>query len=102
MEASEIQETAALLLRNWGVETHTPSSWQDLRMALQLQMEAMLSNDFERLVQTMYRLDVAELKFQAALKLRTIPLQAEALANIVLDRELQRLATWKKYSNRYD
>ena len=58
----------------------------------------MLESDFERLVQTMYRLDVYESKFQAALRLPTVGERAVALATVVLERERQRLATWKKYS----
>jgi hypothetical protein len=60
----------------------------------------MLSDKLEALVQAMYRLDVAEPKFHAAMANGSIEDRASKLADVVLERELQRLATWKKYSGK--
>jgi hypothetical protein len=98
MENQDLQNTAGLLLKNWGMVPPDQLDWETLKQALRMQMRAMLADEFERLVQAMYRLDVAEPKFQAALALPTLDARADALAIIVLDRELQRLETWRKYS----
>jgi hypothetical protein len=98
MESPDIHKTAGLLQKNWGIVPPTALDWEALRLALQVQMLAMLTDDFERLVQTMYRLDVAESKFRAAMDLPTREVQAVALADIVLERELLRLETWQRYS----
>jgi hypothetical protein len=98
METEEVEKTALLLQKNWDVVVPAHLDWESLRVALETQLKYMLEQDFERLVQTMYRLDVAEAKFTAALNLPTVQARAIALAGIVIDRELQRLATWKKYS----
>lgn len=103
MESPDIHKTAGLLHKNWGMEPptlldETAAGWECLREALRVQMLAMLTHDLERLVQTMYRLDVAEGKFHTAMEQPTQEARAAALANIVLDRELLRLETWQKYS----
>ena len=98
METEDIQKTAQLLHKNWDLATPSELDWESLREALRVQLLWMLESDFERLVQTMYRLDVFENKFQAALRLPTVGERAVALATIVLERERLRLATWKKYS----
>lgn len=55
----------------------------------------LLEKDFERLLQAMYRIDVSEEKFKA------IFVQdgniAEAIANLVLERELKKVAIRKRY-----
>lgn len=98
METEEVEKTALLLQKNWDMVVPAQLDWESLRAALETQLKYMLEQDFERLVQTMYRLDVVEAKFAAALNLPTVQARAIALAGIVIDRELQRLATWKKYS----
>ena len=98
MENQDLEKTAGLLAKNWGLERPDTLDLESLRLALQVQLGFMLSGDFERLVQTMYRLDVSESKFQAALLLTTVDERAMQLANIVLDRELLRLQSWRKYS----
>lgn len=98
METEDINKTAELLLKNWGLTPPNELDWESLKQALTMQLDYLLRQDFERLVQSMYRLDVSEPKFQRALLLPTVEERASALATIVLERELQRLATWRKYS----
>jgi hypothetical protein len=99
METQDISKAARLLQKNWDLVPPPQLDWEGLRLALKQQLHHMLVADFERLVQTMYRLDVNEGKFLLALELITVEERAEALAHIVMERELQRLATWQKYSS---
>jgi hypothetical protein len=98
METQDIHKTARLLQKNWDLVPPEQLDWEALRLALQRQLHHLLEADFERLVQAMYRLDVNEGKFLTALELPTVAERAIALARIVMERELQRLATWQKYS----
>jgi hypothetical protein len=105
MKQEDIDGMARMLQKNWGLAVHDSAdavvnSWEILRIALTAQLKALLTNDFERLAQTMYRLDVFEAKFHAALLLPDVDARAAALADVVLERELLRLETWRKYSNR--
>lgn len=98
MESEELQNAAGLLQKNWEMVPPLELDWESLRIALKIQLQHLMMSDFERLVQTMYRLDVSEAKFQMALGLPKLEDRAIALAKVVLERELQRLATWKKYN----
>lgn len=99
METEDWQQARRLLVRNWGLKPD--EGWADraaLLAALEAQVRHMLADEFERLVQTMYRLDVSEARFRQALALPDRDQQAAALATVIWERELQRLETWQKYS----
>ncbi len=98
MELHDLVQTSDLLQKNWGLAPPSQLDWESLREALRLQLEYMIANNFEFLVQTMYRLDVDESKFRQALSLPIAADRAATLATIIVDRELQRLETWRKYS----
>lgn len=92
-----LNDTAHLLCRHWGLNSEEFSSWESLRRALSLRLEALLEDDFGALVNAMYRLDVAEAAFKQALNAGNAAEIATELTEIVLQREFQRLATRRKY-----
>ncbi|MFM2377364.1 MAG: hypothetical protein RLZZ165_2461 [Bacteroidota bacterium] len=98
METEDICKAADWLQKNWELLPPSDLDWASLRAALKARLEWMLQNEFERLVQAMYRLDVAESKFRMALAMPTVGERAARLSEIILERELQRLATWRRYS----
>lgn len=69
-----------------------------LTAQLKLFIFDLLEHDFERLCSLMYRHDVKESLFNAALSLPTDDLRAEAIAILVIDRELAKMATRAAYS----
>lgn len=82
----------------WRLEAAALTDLEALRQALAVRISEWLDNDFSRLLNVMYRLDVSEAQFNAVLTSgnpKTVPLQ---LADLVLKREFQRIETRKKYS----
>lgn len=63
-------------------------------------IKPMLDDDFEGLVNKMYRMDVPEAQFQAALNAGDPESIAKSLATLVVERELLRVRTWKAYQQR--
>lgn len=57
----------------------------------------LLEHDFEKLCNLVYRHDVAEDKFHLALDSGDIQQQAESIAELVIERELQKVETRKAY-----
>ena len=96
-EQGDLLELTATLARNWDIECQEGAVWAELKAALMGRLKELIAHDFERLVQAMYRMDVQESKFAAAMACSSVNEQAAALAEIVLERELQRLAFRKKY-----
>lgn len=75
---------------------HQPDNVKELKAYLTSQIAWMLDHAFERLLQAMYRIDVAEQKFKAALT-GPDPVAA-ALADLVLEREIKKIEIRRKFS----
>ncbi len=69
----------------------------ELKEKLTSLIKELLQNDFARLCNIIYRHDVQEVKFQKALELPDIVLQAEKISDLVIERELQKVETRKAY-----
>ena len=57
----------------------------------------LIDNDFEKLCNLVYRHDVSEAKFHQALNNGDVRTQAENIAELVIERELQKVETRKAY-----
>lgn len=87
-----------VLSKSWGVQNVDSTDLEVLRIALEISIKNLLSDDFEALVQLMYRIDVNESKFHQSMSLPSLDEKAHAISHLVLNRELQRIEFRKKYS----
>ncbi len=71
---------------------------ETLHQQLKLFIFDLLEHDFERLCALMYRHDVHESKFNAALGLSNDHERAGAIAHLVIDREILKMNTRAAYS----
>lgn len=69
-----------------------------LQEQLKLFIFDLLQHDFERLCALMYRHDVNEALFNKALMLATDAERAEAIAGLVIDREMLKIKTRERFS----
>lgn len=69
-----------------------------LEERLSLFIQDLLEHNFAKLTHMIYRHDVKEAKFNEALEEPSLKLQANAIARLVVERELQKVETRKKYS----
>lgn len=88
-----------MLHRQWGLPDDPAHDWKQLKTALKERLFELLEDDFAGLVNAMYRLDIAEDRFKAALDASSTDAIAAQLAEVVLQRELQRLETRRRYSD---
>lgn len=101
-QKNENQQTLLLLRKHLLVQEGEPLSqnfsvgYQELHQRLTAQISWLLDHDFSRLVQAMYRIDVAEHDFKTVLA-GTLPV-APVLADLVLAREYQKIELRKKYA----
>lgn len=70
----------------------------ELRKVLTARIAHMLDHDFELLMQIFYRIDLNENKVKEAIALADEP--SEKLAELVLEREMQKAKTRMAYKNR--
>lgn len=99
----QTRETVALLQKHLQVQqgeplSHPAEEMEELRRLLRKQIAFLLDHQFERLLQAMYRMDVRESDFKAALSLPTGPAIIDKLTELVLKREIQKVITRKLYS----
>lgn len=80
------------------LEPENAEGLEELRRLLRKQINFLIDHQFERLLQAMYRMDVRESDFKAALKLPTGPAIVDKLTDLVLDREMQKVVTRRLYS----
>ena len=60
----------------------------------------LLDKDFERLLTAMYRIDINEEKFKAALSINPTSEIAPSIAALIIEREMQKVITRRKYSSK--
>lgn len=70
---------------------------EELQSRLSLYIEALLNTNFEKLCNMIYRHDVEESKFNKALQAEQVQEQATRIADLVIDRELQKVESRKAY-----
>ena len=93
--------TQALVLANKDFNLDIPStevsSAEDFQKILAKVIRHLLDNDFEQLLNGLYRIDVSEEKVKAAMA--TQGDVADNLALLIIEREMQKVVTREKYKN---
>ena len=89
----------ALVLANKDFNLEIPSSEvssaEDFKQILTRLIRHLLDNDFERLINGLYRIDVSEEKVKLAMA--TTDDVAEQVALLIIEREMQKVTTREKY-----
>lgn len=102
-EIEDLQDTFQAISRKWELPSEQGVEKLAFDGIVQLLSEIiyhLLQDDFERLVNLMYRMDVPENQFHIALQNGNSKESAISLATLVVQRELQRVRTWKAYQQR--
>jgi hypothetical protein len=83
-----------------GMLIHTKGVDQNLlKLKLTEVIDHLLNTDFEKLCNAMYRLDVSEHKFHKVLTEKSKEEVAPALADLVIEREWQKVRTRRLYKD---
>jgi hypothetical protein len=75
---------------------------EEIREKLILLINELINTDFNALVQLLYRIDVNELKLKQLLEARPDTEAASIIADLIISRQLQKIATRKGDNNRED
>jgi len=76
------------------------SNSTEIHQYLTKAIEEMLNNDLNRLINTLYRIDVPEKKVMGALSKKNPEQIARSLATFVMERELEKVNSRMKYSSK--
>lgn len=102
MEKQDLVTGSALIIKDFQLDSDAlidPSNltYDSLLNRLTQIVEHLISKDFNRLVNALYRIDVSEEKLKSVLAKRPENTSA-VIAQMILDRELQKVASRKKHS----
>jgi len=75
-------------------------SEEDLFLVLSEYIQELIDTDFSKLVNTLYRIDVSEIKIKKALNLSDIKNANKVIAQLIIEREKQKIKTRAAYKNR--
>jgi hypothetical protein len=100
---SEVQKiTSEIILRNFDLE-ESPSNeklLEKIRERLINKLDFLIDHDFEKLISILYRIDVSEEKAKAALVEKSEQKPSEVLADLIIERQMEKAATRIKYRNK--
>jgi len=96
-----IRDVADLIIRDFHLEEKqgdlVSRNMQEFREKLGMLINYMLDNEFEKLLNAMYRLDINEEKFRLALSNQDSPDVGLDIADLIIEREMQKVMTRRKY-----
>jgi hypothetical protein len=105
MKLQTLIEATQAIEKQWLVGPGEPAAdfealLADMKQRLQPQLMEYLKHDMEFLIHALYRLDIREKDFHAAMEGHSLEEIAASLAEIILHRELEKAAWREKYRNR--
>ncbi len=74
-----------------------PHDYEELRDRVSRMVSVLLDEDFEKLLLILYRIDVSEVEVKKTLAMGNPGEIASNLADLILDREMKKVETRKKY-----
>lgn len=98
--SEDIKTASSLIIKDFNLENDALpelSSIAELRNALIKIINYLLNKDLERLLLAMYRIDIAEHKVKTVLSTSDPENISYDLAELIIQRELQKVETRKKY-----
>ncbi len=103
MNQDDLQSSTELIIRDFRLEPEAltvrdgEASYSALIERLVKVVDHLISTDFNKLLNILYRIDVSEEKLKDALSNNTEN-TSEIIAQMIFERELQKVETRKKYS----
>lgn len=95
--------TIELVVKDLSLEQNiipeSTNSFDDLKAKLIPVINSLLNTDFNRLLNSLYRIDIDENKLKSTLAMVKPELLAESITDLILNREMEKAATRIKYSS---
>lgn len=99
MNEDELAEARDILAAQWAAPLpKTNLNRAQLLDALEERILELLETNQDKLMSTLYILDIAEARYNAAMGQPVLQAQARALAEAVFDRETEKIALRRKYA----
>ena len=97
LEPQDIAPLHQALVESWALPAETHASLDRLLAALGQRVAQLLKSDPHKLSVAMYTLDISEDRFRDAMHLPTNEMKTTGVAELILERELQKIVTRRRY-----
>ncbi|MEO1051686.1 MAG: hypothetical protein AAFX87_13745 [Bacteroidota bacterium] len=101
--SEDIRETALIIRKDFNLEEEAlddgASSLEELKKQLTSIINYLLDKDFQRLLNSLYRIDVSENRVKDVLSNESPDAIAPGIAELIIERELKKAETRKKYKS---
>ena len=99
METSKLQDIHSALVQHWSIQPVEEERMdrEALLDELSRRVEFLLKHNYERLLSSMYMIDVPEEQFAEAIKRPPEEQPARAVAELILAREMQKVESRRRY-----
>jgi hypothetical protein len=95
-------ELITTLTKEWPIQLSETASGEALRQELAAQLNKLILEDFEKLVFLLYRIDVDEARMRALLANKKDSDAGLLLADLIIERQLQKIKSRQEFSKRDD
>jgi D-alanyl-D-alanine carboxypeptidase len=85
------------IIQQWNIPDSTGALPHQLLEALAKRVSGLIDTDINRLMTAMYTLDIDETRFAEAMGLPDKDMAARAVAELILEREIQKMETRRQY-----
>lgn len=102
MIGMENHSLTEILNKDLGLIVSPQLSLEEIRSTVANQVNHLINTDFEKLVSLLYRIDVSEPKMRALLQHKQGEDSAEHIADLIIERQLQKIESRKKFSKKKD
>ena len=85
-----------------GIQLASRLSFEDMRLQLQAHVNKMIIDDFQQLVNILYRIDVNERKLKYLLQENVGADAAVIIADLIIDRQLEKIKSRQQFSQQQD
>lgn len=99
-EKKFVEETFSLINKDFSIDVKNNYTYENLKQFLVTHIKNLLANDFERLINILYRIDVDEKQFYDALNNADHSEVASQIADLVLKREMEKVKWRNSFSSK--
>jgi len=96
----DMNDSAEQLLQELARLEASGSSVQETQQKLSAYLNNLINDDFEKLVQLLYRLDIDETKLKRTLQDHPQHHAGELIADMIIERQLQKIKSRKEFNQR--
>lgn len=102
LRVMENEELIVSLNNDLQIELAEKISFEEIREKLAAYINHLINHDFQQLIMLLYRVDVNERKLRALLKENQNDHAGNIIAELIIERQLQKIKTRKEYSKKQD